>query len=185
MSLRNKLLGGILLAVIGVIVFSPFIYQSVRFWSHMDEIGNLIRNTEVSERNMPLSVRKQLLFLLDGEVAPYAARLLLKELKSDSSNGSNISWQISYLSWNTLLKWIYSEEEQLEIISVLAPTGNGRVGLSKSSKEIFGKPLNTLNPEQVAILMVLARSPTLSQDSEKVVSEANKFLTLYKSRNEP
>jgi hypothetical protein len=80
------------------------------------------------------------------------------------------------LTWDWLVKLHLDKGERLAILDSSLPTGEGRFGLTDSSRALYCKPLSALTDEEAAELIALVMQRGLSKRPSQLVTQAGKLL---------
>lgn len=179
--LMNRKLLFVAILVIALVL--PVAGPVFRFLTHYGEIVKLVETADPSEQKLPESVRQLLAYSLQDRASSYAAQLLIRRFDGDSYSGRTVLWNITYATWSSLVDFVFSKDEQLEIVSRLAPTGNESVGLVNASHRIFNLGLSEISLAQAAELVVLVKAPSAADHPEVMSRERERLLLKYQGRN--
>lgn len=119
-------------------------------------------------------------FSLGGSVDGYATRLVMnKALRGANLPAGEVT---TYYVWWGLNKIFLSEEERLGVLLQHAPTGGALDGLSAASQEMFGKSLDELSENQLAVICVVMRAPSYRKDPVKLSEASEALLKNYHAK---
>ncbi|WP_205527337.1 transglycosylase domain-containing protein [Solimonas sp. K1W22B-7] len=151
------------------------------FERHRPEILNLVETAEPADRHLPEPTRELLLFS-SRSTASYAARLAVMQFHPEAARLGTTNWQLTWATWSLLIYLHLSEDERLALIARLAPTGKGRLGLSATSRELFGRPLDSLSEEEAAMLVVLVKAPSFSDRPEALARMRDRLIAKWREQ---
>ncbi len=170
----NKVLIAISLVVLAAPFAGYFYYDLVRFQPHRGEITRLVESAEPGDRALPPMTARMLIFSLHGDTTHYITRLLLGRLHLSQGQ-----WLVHYVIWESLVRLHLSEHDRLTIVASTLPTGGNRQGLSKTARELYGKPLSQLSLDETARLIVLANYASSWNNPARLAQASNQFLARY------
>src|SRR5581483_11776699 len=143
----------VVLIVLVAVVAAPFgtfaFYDVSQFQMNRGRISSLIDGAAVEDRSPP----EQMAALVRMDLKrtePYSARLLMRELAVRDK-----PWALEYSLWCVFVQLHLSEAERLTVIMALAPTGDGRVGVTATAQSMFGRPPSQLSLEEEATIVAL------------------------------
>ena len=95
----------------------------------------------------------------------------LMSLSPDCCRGSNLESQISHLVFMGRVATALSRERILEIYLNETYFGRGAYGVGAAAKSYFGKPLDLLSIDEIALIMVLPRAPVFFGRRKDIAAE--------------
>jgi membrane carboxypeptidase/penicillin-binding protein PbpC len=90
----------------------------------------------------------------------------------------NTGWQLTWLLWTALIDLLCSERDQIGIVVATANFGHGLKGYGDASEALFQRPLSTLSESELATLVAIAWSPSMSRGNPALVATTRDRLLL-------
>lgn len=146
-----------LLAMVPVIslgVFDLLVFQPLA-----SKVHTVVSQSAPSEQAPPPSL-VSVIRVARINVSAHAARLLMREVLANPSNGGMLGWHLTSAAWQACISLHLSEQEQLAAFLSLSAMGAEAHGFAASSEAILGVPLANISVEQAATLLTVAKSPT-------------------------
>jgi len=97
------------------------------------------------------------------------ARILIDRLPIEWNRKQPMSWQATFTTWTLLARLHLDEHEQFALIAANSYMGHERFGFATEAIARFGKPLASLNDEELATLVVLPHSPSMFQEETELL----------------
>jgi hypothetical protein len=176
----NKILGNlvrvaaIIVAIfVGIPAVALFVYDAVVVRPHLAQIEGLFAGANPQDVAPPKVVRD----LIDagaGSPTPYATRLVMSRIHSDSNQvqWSQLQWHVHSALWHFLLPIHLGKDKMYGLYATLAYNGTD-YGLSNFASREYGKSLNQLSPRQAAIAVAITYAPsTYARNRDKLEQRA-------------
>jgi hypothetical protein len=145
------------------------IYDLVSFQSRRAEIRSL-------GMQAPLPAALAAMMRANYEKNGYShitARILINKLPIARNHTGAMGWQATFATWTLLARLHLDEQEQFALIAANSymgqQRGHERFGFGAEAMARFGKPLTSLNDNELATLVVLPRSPSMFQEEPEVL----------------
>jgi hypothetical protein len=171
----------LLSAVLAVPALAVVTYDFIYYEPNRSEISRVIARATADERHLPMPLAAFLRWEFRNGTEIYAARLLIGHLGIAQQRVTRRHWSVIYELWIALVKAHLSVEERMTVITVLAPTGTDRSGLSAASLAQFHKPLSELGTGECATLVALISAPSLHQHPEALAFAGESILRRYEN----
>jgi|GEM_PF-3457655 len=156
------------------------IYDFVGFRPYQANIKDMLRMAHPLHK-VPSKAVLDLISLSEGhnQIKNYVAQHLLARFELD--NRQMLWWHIEYSLWTFLMSTHYSDHDIFTLWLELALYEEG-CGLNNSANYHYGHNLNQLNPEELATVVTIARSPSLYKaDPKKLKERVNILLDRYRT----
>ncbi len=146
-------------------------------------INTILTQAQRLDREPPELARRLAIVASGGWVQIKSYAVLSLRSKFGKAHGhSMLNWHINNALWVLLLPLHYNEQQIFGLWCSLVPNGYG-CGLNEVAVMRYGKNLNALDLEQLATLIVLARSPVrfanrpdlLNEDAQRLIHNYEKI----------
>ena len=171
-----------------LILFILGIYDRIVIQSSLPRINTILTQAQRGDRESPELARRLAVVASGGwvQVKSYVVLSLRSEFGM-AQGYSMLNWHINNALWVLLLPLHYNEQQIFGLWCSLVPNGHG-CGLNEVAVIRYGKNLDALDLEQLATLIVLARSPVhfanrpdlLNEDAQRLI---HKYEKIYDRRS--
>jgi hypothetical protein len=138
------------------LAFAFVAYDIGAFQSRLGRIDSMVAAAAPAERHPSDALRRLLLTEFARPSQP-TARILIGQLQVPYYRG--LGWHRTLALWSLLVRLHLTDDERMAILASRIVVVRGTHGFATGAELVFARPLERLNEEELATLVVMARKP--------------------------